>query len=79
MAAAILSAGKLLSVVIGLVNAGVEGYGTLQKVTKMIEVRRAQGKPITQGDVWDAVGDDDAAKVVLEDAIKNAPESAPGT
>jgi hypothetical protein len=73
MAAAILSAGKLLSVVIGLVNVGIDGFGALQKVTKVIEARRAAGQPITNADLQDAIGDDDAARLALEQAIANAP------
>lgn len=72
MAATILGAGKLVSILIGLVNVGIEGFDALQKVTKLIETRRAEGKPITQGDVWSAVGDDDAAKDALEAAIRDA-------
>lgn len=72
MAATIIGSAKLVSILIGLVNVGIDGFGALQKVTKLIEERRAQGKPITQGDVWEAVGDDDAAKATLEEAIRQA-------
>lgn len=70
MAATILGAAKLLSTVIALVDVGIDGYDTLSKVTGVIKDRQAQGKPITQGDMWSAVGDDDAGKAILEEAIR---------
>jgi hypothetical protein len=69
MAAMILAAPQILSTVVALVNAGIDGYATAQRVTTMIADKNAKGQPITQGDLSDAIGDDDAGKKALEDAI----------
>jgi hypothetical protein len=72
MAAVLLEAPQIISAIIALVNAGVQGYASLKKTTDMIAAKNAAGQPITQGDMWGAVGDDDTAKKALEAAIAAA-------
>lgn len=71
MAAAILGAAKLVTILMSFAEQGMQGYAAYQRVTAKIKERRAAGQPVTQGDVWEAVGEDDAAKKALEEAIAN--------
>lgn len=68
-----MGAVELLSVLVALINAGTNGIAAAQKVSGLIAQRRQEGKPFTREDLDQAVGQDDAARLVLVDAINAAP------
>lgn len=56
----------------GLITLATNALANAGKVSALIQARHAEGKPITMADLNAIVGDDDAAKKALQDAIAEA-------
>lgn len=67
-----MGAAELLTILISLINAGVNGIAAAQKVSLLIAQRREEGKEFTREDLEQAVAQDDEARKALQDAINAA-------
>lgn len=61
-----------IALVNGLITLATNALANATKVSDLIAKRHASGQPITQADLDAIVGDDDAARKALQDAIAQA-------
>lgn len=67
-----MAAAELVTVLISLINAGVNGIAAATRVSGLIQQRRDEGREFTREDLDQAVAQDDEARKVLEAAIAKA-------